>query len=220
LVALAAYVWDCRQGEAAERLGRNWNSQAKRTGTTPAGRTASSQWNDAGERRKASGSRCGVFDAYSRRCTAPPVAHSRHGKPAGRWAYRDAAGVVCFYHDRYEPKGERKQFAPLSLWRFPDGRLAWQFKAPAAPRPLLGLPELAAAEAGCPVVIVEGEKARDAAAVLFEGCPVITWQGGAQAVSKADWSPLAAVNAGFGPITTRPEKRQCGRCGRVGCGEG
>ncbi|MGL4313047.1 MAG: DUF927 domain-containing protein, partial [Sphingomonas sp.] len=124
------------------------------------------------------------------------VAHSRHGKPAARWAYRDAAGAVCFYHDRYEPKGERKQFSPLTLWRFPDGRLQWQFKAPTGPRPLLGLvelsrPGLVTADPARPVLIVEGEKARDAAVLLFPENPVLTWQGGAQAVSKADWSPLA-----------------------------
>ena len=120
---------------------------------------------------------------------APPAAHSRHGKPAARWAYTDAAGAVCFYHDRYEPKGERKQFSPVTLWRFPDGRLQWQFKAPPAPRPLLGLPDLAAKSGA--VLIVEGEKARDAAVTLFPENPVMTWQGGAQAVSKADWRPLA-----------------------------
>ncbi len=192
LVALAAYVWDCRQGEAAERLGAQYgiakpNAQEQRQ---PGERQAANGTMQASAEKQAAADAVCLMPIPDD-APPPPVAHSRHGKPAGRWAYRDAAGVVCFYHDRYEPKGERKQFAPLSLWRSPDGRLAWQFKAPAAPRPLLGLPELAAAEAGCPVVIVEGEKARDAAAVLFDGQPVITWQGGAQAVSKADWSPLA-----------------------------
>ena len=42
-----------------------------------------------------------------------------------------------------------------------------------------------------PVVIVEGEKAADAAATLLPDHPVICWQGGAQAVAKADFSPLA-----------------------------
>ncbi len=34
---------------------------------------------------------------------APPVSHSRHGKPSNRWAYLAADGRVNFYHDRYEP---------------------------------------------------------------------------------------------------------------------
>lgn len=192
LVALAAYVWDCRQGAAAERLGAQYgiakpNAQEQRQ---PGERQAANRPMQATAEKQAAADAVCLMPIPDD-APPPPVAHSRHGKPAGRWAYRDAAGVVCFYHDRYEPKGERKQFAPLSLWRFPDGRLAWQFKAPAAPRPLLGLPELAAAEAGSPVVVVEGEKARDAAVLLFPENPVITWQGGAQAVSKADWSPLA-----------------------------
>lgn len=191
LVALGAYVWDCHQGVAAERLGSNFGisalsvtDQSRRPGRTPGGNGAQME--------------AGVKDVSAIECLMPvpdnaplpPAAHSRHGKPVGRWAYRDAAGAVCFYHDRYDPKGERKQFAPLSLWRSSDGKMAWQFKAPPSPRPLLGLPELAAADPLRPVVVVEGEKARDAALSLFDGLPVITWQGGAQAVNKTDWSPL------------------------------
>lgn len=179
LVALAAYVLDCRQIEAADRLAGHFGITKDKPTDTRQQAAKPKPENDA-------------ICLMPIPDNAPPVpaAHSRHGRPAGRWAYTDAAGVVCFYHDRYEPKGERKQFSPLTLWQLPDGRLQWQFKAPPAPRPLLGLPELAT-DSGKPAVIVEGEKARDAAAVLFDGLPVLTWQGGAQAVSKADWSPLA-----------------------------
>lgn len=195
LVALAAYVLGCRQIEAAEKL-------ADYLGIAKPDRQNRRQPNE-----RAAGNRPALPPAKKPEATPadgavclmpapddappPPAAHSRHGKPAGRWAYRDAAGAVNFYHDRYEPKGERKQFSPLTLWRFSDGRMAWQFKAPPAPRPLLGLPELAAADPARPAVLVEGEKARDAAALLFPENPVLTWQGGAQAVVKADWSPLA-----------------------------
>lgn len=123
---------------------------------------------------------------------APPSSHSRHGKPSQRYAYTTAAGVVNFYHDRYEPKksGERKQFAPLTLWRTKAGKLEWKYKAAPDPRPLFGLPGLVAfpdAEAW----IVEGEKAAQALDILLPSHPVLTWQGGAQAVSKADFAPLA-----------------------------
>jgi putative DNA primase/helicase len=196
LVALAAYVLGCRQIEAAEKL-------ADYLGITKPDRQNRRQPNERAaadkpalpptkkpEATPADGAVC--LMPVPDDAPPPPAAHSRHGKPAGRWAYRDAAGAVNFYHDRYEPKGERKQFTPMTLWRFPDGRMAWQFKAPPAPRPLLGLPELAAADPARPAVLVEGEKARDAAALLFPENPVLTWQGGAQAVAKADWSPLAS----------------------------
>lgn len=121
---------------------------------------------------------------------APPASHSRWGRPAARWEYRNDAGRLVFLHCRFEPKGQRKQFSPLSLWRTGNGRLEWRWKAPADPRPLLGLPDLAALPDAL-VLIVEGEKARDAAAKLAPECVVITWAGGAQAVAKFDWSPLA-----------------------------
>lgn len=180
LVALAAYVLGCRQIEAAERLGAVFGLSREDPGARQHGRRM--------ERSEAMPEAVCVMPVPGDAPT-PPAAHSRHGRPAGRWAYTDAAGRLCFFHDRYEPKGERKQFSPLTLWRFPDGRLQWQFKAPPAPRPLLGLPDLVT-KAGA-AVIVEGEKARDAALRLLPDLPVICWQGGAQAVSKADWSPLA-----------------------------
>ena len=192
LVALAAYVFGCRQIEAAERLAghlgiakpdrQNQRQMHERDGGK--GRLSTPEVKSAANEEP--GPVC--LMPIPPNSPEPPAAHSRHGRPAGRWAYTDAAGGVCFYHDRYEPKGERKQFSPLTLWRFPDGRLQWQFKAPSGPRPLLGLSDLAAKPG--PAVIVEGEKARDAGLSLFPENPVLTWQGGAQAVSKADWSPL------------------------------
>ena len=197
LVALAAYVLDCRQIEAAERLAAHYGiakpdrqNQRQPNERAAGDRQASPPPKKPPEATAADGAVCQM--PIPEDAPAPPVAHSRHGKPAARWAYRNAAGAVCFYHDRYEPKGERKQFSPLTLWRFPDGRLQWQFKAPTGPRLLLGLPELAAADPARAAVLVEGEKARDAAARLFPENPVLTWQGGAQAVSKADWLPLAS----------------------------
>ncbi len=196
LVALAAYVLDCRQIEAAERLAAHYGiakpdrqNQRQPNERTAGDREASPPPKKPPEAAAADGAVC--LMPIPENAPAPPVAHSRHGKPAARWAYRDAAGALCFFHDRFEPKGERKQFSPLTLWRFPDGRLQWQFKAPTGPRLLLGLPELAAADPARAAVLVEGEKARDAAALLFPENPVLTWQGGAQAVSKADWSPMS-----------------------------
>lgn len=138
---------------------------------------------------------------------APPVpkAHSRHGAPAARYAYHDATGRVNFYHDRFEPKGERKQFSPLTLWRFPGGDLRWQFKAPPDPRPIYGLDHLTA-RPDAQVVIVEGEKARDAAEMLLPDAVVICWQGGAQAVSKADWRALSGRAVILWPDADEPGK--------------
>jgi uncharacterized protein (DUF927 family) len=120
----------------------------------------------------------------------PPLTHGRWGYPAAHWEYRDAAGRLIFLHCRFEPPNQKKQFGPLSLWCTGSGRYEWRWKAPGEPRPLLGLPDLAA-RLDAPVLIVEGEKARDAAEDIAPDCAVMTWAGGAQAVGKFDWSPLA-----------------------------
>ena len=202
LVALAAYVLGCRQIEAAERLADHFGiakpdrQNQRQPNERDAGKGKASPPPAKAPQGAPDGGALCVMPVPAD-APAPPAAHSRHGKPAARWAYTDAAGAVCFYHDRYEPKGERKQFSPVTLWRLPDGRLQWQFKAPPAPRPLLGLPDLAAKSGAA--LIVEGEKARDAAVSLFPENPVITWQGGAQAVSKADWPPLAGRDCWLWP---------------------
>jgi putative DNA primase/helicase len=41
-----------------------------------------------------------------------------------------------------------------------------------------------------PVLIVEGEKTADAAALLYPSAVVITWPSGCKAYAKADWSPI------------------------------
>ncbi len=200
LVSLAAYIWDCSNSDAAERLGKQLGvdmpERQKRT-RSPGNGAGKAQTSPAPEKpasepkKAADGSADGV-------CVMPipadappaPALHPRHGMPAARWVYVDASGAVMFHHCRFEPAGERKQFAPLSLWKMPNGRLVWKWKAPSDPRPLLGLDRLAAYPAA-PVVVTEGEKARDAAALLLPEAVTMAWQGGANAVDKADWAPLS-----------------------------
>lgn len=211
LVSLAAYLRGIKQGEAAALLaGFLGVPSPSRKGGPPSGERGRGNADAAvGAAKHASGPDGAAGEAcvmpVLADAPAPPAAHPRHGKPAARWAYVTAAGVVNFYHDRYEPKGERKQFSPLTLWLLPDGRQVWRFKAPPAPRPLLGLPELAAKHA--PAVLPEGEKARDAAAALLPENPILCWQGGAQAVDKADFSPLTGREVWLWPDNDEPGKR-------------
>jgi hypothetical protein len=76
-----------------------------------------------------------------------------------------------------------KDIRPLA--RYPDG---WRIGAMPEPRPLYRLPELLAATPEGPVVVVEGEKACDAAVRC--GLLATTSAGGAQAAGKTDWSVL------------------------------
>lgn len=71
----------------------------------------------------------------------------------------------------------------------PEAWCHWPFDKP---RPLYRLPDLAA-RPDHQVLVVEGEKAADAARRLLGALPIIvtTWPGGAKAIHHADWSPLA-----------------------------
>lgn len=172
LVALVSYLENETQGKAAERLAAflgiepEENNQPKRTGSDskPPGNGKVSTGRKEPNDVKNSG---GDDDGW--RCVMPvpdnapkpPAAHPRHGKPSRRYPYHDKDGQVNFYHDRYEkPKGEKKQFSPLTLWE-KDGKHEWRFKVPSGLRPLFGLPGLLQyPDADC--WFVEGEKAAEA----------------------------------------------------------
>lgn len=114
----------------------------------------------------------------------PPMVHSVHGPCSGYWCYRDAESRPMFYVARYETK-DGKQFAP---WTWEGER--WIMKGYPAPRPLYGL-EFLKAHPARPVMVVEGEKAADAARKLVGNAyVVVTWPNGAQAADRADWTPI------------------------------
>ena len=114
----------------------------------------------------------------------PTMTHPRYGAPSMSWCYRDADGNSLFYVARYETESG-KQLCP---WSWMGGR--WAAKGWSEPRPLYGL-EVLKAMPEAPVVIVEGEKAADAARIIIGNkYAVVTWPNGSKAVDKADWSPL------------------------------
>jgi uncharacterized protein (DUF927 family) len=208
LVSLAAYLRDEKQGDAARALAEclgieiadasKRGERGERGGDKPKAFPAPSK--PAGGPDSAGGGDTCVMPVPED-APPPPAAHARHGKPTYRYAYRAAGGAVNFYHDRYEIVGKRKQFSPLTLWRT-AGRIEWRFKAPPAPRPAYNLPMLA--ERSGPVVLVEGEKAADAAAILLPGSPVLTFQGGALAFGKGDYAPFAGREVWLWPDNDAP----------------
>ena len=90
-----------------------------------------------------------------------------------------------------------KKIRPL-WW---DGS-AWRWKAPPAPRPLLNLDQLRSRTGT--VLIVEGEKAADAAAKLYPKAIVTSWPSGCKAIDKADWSPLQGRRIILWPDADQP----------------
>lgn len=108
--------------------------------------------------------------------TSPPSADPPTAGAESVWHYSPTF-LVCRFPG--------KRIRPLH-W---DGT-AWRWAAPPAPRPLLNLAALHA-KPQASVLIVEGEKAADAAARLFPKMVITTWPSGCKATGKADWSPLA-----------------------------
>lgn len=130
------------------------------------------------------------------------TSHNHHGKPSESWAYRDAQGRLVHWVCRFDKADGSKEILPQTLWR-DGGRLAWRWGAAPVPRPLYGLDRLALAPAA-PVLVVEGEKTADAAAILFSGFAVVSWSGGSKAVGKADWRALAGRRVAILPDADTP----------------
>ena len=135
---------------------------------------------------------------------APPAPTLRGGTAH---VYRDAAGAVLYFVWRLDATAERgKSFRSLS-WGSLDGAApAWHWKHPNPPRPLYGLDRLAA-RPGAPVILVEGEKAADAATEKFPAHVCVTWPGGADAVKNADWSALKERDVIIWPDNDAPGRR-------------
>jgi hypothetical protein len=112
--------------------------------------------------------------------TPPP----RGYKLADSYIYRDETGDIIGAVVRYDGEG-RKTYRPFRL-----NGVGLKSEAFDAPRPLYGLDQLAD-RPGRQVLVVEGEKAADAAAKIFPDFVVVTSPGGSQVALKADWAPLA-----------------------------
>ena len=104
------------------------------------------------------------------------------------WIYQNADGSDALAVVRRNlPNGRKK----ITKWTpHPDG--GWQpnmsgFESEL--KPLYRLPELLKGD--CPVIVVEGEKARDALANVADGYLVTTWEGGANNWHTTDWSHLS-----------------------------
>jgi len=107
-------------------------------------------------------------------------------EPYAYWRYPDADGETLFYVCRWNEPDGGKRILPLSWF----AREGWRFGHWPDARPLYSLDALAE-NPNAPVVVVEGEKAADAAARIFSKSIATTSSGGANACAKTDWTPLA-----------------------------
>lgn len=133
--------------------------------------------------------------------TEPPqMAVHGFGIPVMAWEYRDVDGSTLFWIARYEVDGKKT----IRPWSWDLDRMAWAMRAYQAPRPLYGL-DLLAKRPDEPVLVVEGEKAAEAAKSL--GYLAVTWPGGAEAVKYADFSPLSGRNVVIWPDADDPGRK-------------
>lgn len=124
---------------------------------------------------------------------APNLKHPRYGDPALSWLYADKNGRPLLYVCRFNPPGERKQVIPLSWCKHPNGteRWTWRGITGSKKRPLYRLDSLAA-DPESDAILVEGEKAADAAQRLFGDTAVCTtWLGGVETADRVNINALA-----------------------------
>lgn len=182
LVSLLAYLRGCTQAEAAEelanRFGMAWGS-----GERPKTSLTRKSIPTPAPARERSTARNVATQGTPSEPAPETFAHRAHGRPSNVWRYDDAQDRPVGYAVRFD-KPAGKVVVPLS-W---TGN-RWDWKAMSEPRPLYRLPKLLANETAV-VIVVEGEKAADAAQALLREAAVTTWAGGAQAWSRADWQPI------------------------------
>jgi phage/plasmid-associated DNA primase len=115
-------------------------------------------------------------------------------------AYRNVDGSLFGYVLRHDLPGGGKETPMVMPVTLPDGRRRWsRFPFP-KPRPLYGLDALGDARQ---VIVVEGEKCRDALARKTTR-PVVSWAGGTQGVKHTDWKPLAGRDVIMWPDADGP----------------
>lgn len=124
---------------------------------------------------------------------APKLDWSNMRGPAPHhlYEYMNSAGVLVGYVARWNDLAGEKKILPVSLARLADGSLRWAIKAPKPPHTLYNLDDLAR-RPNAPVMMVEGEKAAEAASKQFPDHVVMTWRMGAGAAKQSDFSPLHA----------------------------
>lgn len=103
-------------------------------------------------------------------------------------AYLDADGQLLGYVLRTE-FGDKKVTPTVTYCVGPSGVQQWCVGGFPRPRPLCGLDALAA-RPDAHVLVVEGEKCREAGAGALPQYVVVAWPGGSKGIGHVDWTPL------------------------------
>ena len=190
-ISLLAAIRSCDQGDAARELDEMLHTGAIEQRPVPTAAPKAEEWTPLPH---------APADA-----PACETRHFKFGEPAKAWEYRDLDGNLVGYVCRFDVEG-RKEIIPITWCRHESGRERWRWKSFVKPRPLYGLPRLAA-NPSAPVLVVEGEKCADAAQALLPNAVVLSWPGGSKAVRLADWTPLAERKVWVWPDADEPGRK-------------
>lgn len=123
----------------------------------------------------------------------PNFHHFRHGEPSHGWPYYDGKGGLLLFVCRFDHEDGTKDIVPLSYCDHPGKgkRWTWRGITGSTKRPLYGLDRLAGMP-GIDVVLVEGEKAAEAAQrLLGDHAVALAWLGGTGTADKVNLRPLS-----------------------------
>lgn len=125
----------------------------------------------------------------------PTGHHWQYGQASKIWYYKGLNGELLYCVCRWDGTENGKEILPL-VWarRESDGKEDWRYMAPPRPRPMYGLWKLTEFPPNAPIMLVEGEKCADFAQAMFPKTILMSWQGGSNAWTMADFSPLAGRN--------------------------
>jgi uncharacterized protein (DUF927 family) len=139
----------------------------------------------------------------------PDFRHSRLGAPntsvpGNPWRYADTEGRTLGFVVRFHKPDGGKELRPLVYAEDAKGeRRAWRWQGFPKPWPLYGLAELAQ-RADATVLVVEGEKACDAARNLFPEHVCVSLMHGAQSPKSTDLKPLHGRGVVTWPDADKP----------------
>lgn len=118
------------------------------------------------------------------------------------WTYRTETGHPAFWILRADtPKG--KAVKPFSSFTTPEGENVFKLGLQSSKRPLYNLVEIVS-NLQKTILVVEGEKAADAAALLFPEYTATTWSGGKNGLKNTDVSQLIGRNVVVWPDNDEP----------------
>lgn len=124
--------------------------------------------------------------------------------PEAVYPYHSPDGALLGYVIR-QRTAEGKKLTPGIWWmRDAESWEGWSHGSLPSLRPLYGLLDLLA-HTDKQVLVVEGEKCKDAAAGALDGrVIVVSWLGGTSAVKQTDWTPLAGRSVIWWPDNDAP----------------